>query len=1760
MVLEVGDVQLKASIDRDSLKGDLDGIKGDAESAFSGIESRASEMGGKIASAFSAIGISIGTALSIGASFNAIADQETQLDDLGRAAHLTGDALQEVADSNRDLSMESGQTRDSLNQVSTELGKIAKSPKDIDALTKSVSDFADINRVANTDVAGLDVKIGQVWGEGVPGITKLNEAATGLQSAIGAAADKTLDFTGKWGAYLKQMGTSDTQTAAFGATLNAVGLDGDSAMSEIQRGVAGLATKLGTLETAADKTSKTTKKGVTDVSAATVQAQQELEGITKTFGESGDQIQKDFDTDFTGTFMKLSEKLAASAGDMSAYNESVKLFGKQMTDAMIKAGGAADVWNTALATVNNTAGNTATTQSLLSQRAEELWHKVDQLKQITADLALNLGAKLEPAIGTVLDKVISFGMAIDKIFGGSQNLGQTLQTIFSQFSNMGGLEKFAVVATGITTVLVAIGALTPIVTLLGGAFMAFLSPVTIGIAIIAGIASAFVDWKAAGEDLNGVITFLSDAVTTLWGDLSSGDYSKAFRDLSSDAKTAYDALAIATKEAAQSIWNYFSQIDFKGAITTGINTLINYLNIVWTTGLNIASYIYNSIKNIDWGAIAGDIQTGLSSAMSAIGNILGSPDVTGLVDSIKAAFSNLNIPNIWGGLTSGLSTLSTDVQAAFSKIPWSTITSTISSAFSAGLADLTGLGQTIYDDLNNVHWATLGASIGSTLGGAVQTGVAILSSLGDTIKGYVNNTDWAGTGTSIGDKIKDAIGAVSGWADRAQQGFLIGWDDTGTKVANMIKNGIDTVTNWYESIKKSISDWVNSDAPGQLGKDLGNFLIKGVQNAWSALTGGAGDAAGLWGTIKSVLTEAETWITIGAEGAGKFLQGFTNSILTGLAKAVGDAILAGLAAAFTTINSSIQADFAAVGVNVNPFGNTIAAIRAQQAANTTPVLNPNTGKTEEVPTGASYTSSGKLDYSGVPDGTVVSQGGVMGFINNGQWYAGTPPTETTTPTATTVPTTTTTTTTAATTPSGIDANAFVLQQIQSLGHLTGSLTNDQINTLAQTAVQQGYTANDIIAALNRNIPNYNDVSAAFSPDQAATFLTDFTAAQDKANQAETANYTTNLAAAKANSDAINANDKKTSDDVNTSTNATASKIANMMTGVTTTNSTTAKADNVAQQQAADYAATAIKLGAEVGGKFTTDAGQAVSIGLDSSGKAIADIGEGAKANAVSGGQTLLANTTTGGSKILDAATQGSAKTISSGNTFQDSINAGATTAMNAISKMSDPAQKLIAAGQYVASALVSAGQSLLTMARSAGNGVTNYQNTQALPSWLGSAFAEGTIANKPTPGIFGESGPEALVPLADKKSGWNILKKILPNFGIKVFDEGGVVGSAATPNVPTSTSVDLTLTWDVGKLVATTEQQLTDLKNFFATTWSIIESEGVTAWMTLNTLIQPLVTQLKTTMITSMSSLQNQALASWTALNTGILAIVTALWPTIQPKVIAVHDGIVNSFSEVNSLVTSQMDQMQANVLAELQAIVDGSTPKFTTLNDEITTMNTNVTTVNTSLQALVTLINQLNTMSINVSGSVSMGGGSGGGDMADITAGSSGGSSTQVNGAINGGAGGFTDVTCTGETVIVNPLKYTSPSGQTTYINPETYIDNGGISGAQGGGVNGSDWGGGVGYTGDYGLPSGLQGYAEGGISLGPQVAPVSEGGHPELHLPLTPANVQQYLSGALAPQNGNGGEGDEVHIYIGTEEVTNMVLKRTMRRMKAKGAKFPS
>lgn len=101
----------------------------------------------------------------------------------------------------------------------------------------------------------------------------------------------------------------------------------------------------------------------------------------------------------------------------------------------------------------------------------------------------------------------------------------------------------------------------------------------------------------------------------------------------------------------------------------------------------------------------------------------------------------------------------------------------------------------------------------------------------------------------------------------------------------------------------------------------------------------------------------------------------------------------------------------------------------------------------------------------------------------------------------------------------------------------------------------------------------------------------------------------------------------------------------------------------------------------------------------------------------------------------------------------------------------------------------------------------------------------------------------------------------------------------------------------------------------------------------------------------------------------------------------------------------------------------------------------------------------------------------------------------------------GFVD-SCTN--VSISALKYTNPQGQTYYINPMTYHDTGGVSSYMSSGSSSSSSSSGM-YDPGYQLPAIFSGYAEGGISTSPQVATVSERGHPEIH--LTQKNVDDFF-----------------------------------------------
>lgn len=128
------------------------------------------------------------------------------------------------------------------------------------------------------------------------------------------------------------------------------------------------------------------------------------------------------------------------------------------------------------------------------------------------------------------------------------------------------------------------------------------------------------------------------------------------------------------------------------------------------------------------------------------------------------------------------------------------------------------------------------------------------------------------------------------------------------------------------------------------------------------------------------------------------------------------------------------------------------------------------------------------------------------------------------------------------------------------------------------------------------------------------------------------------------------------------------------------------------------------------------------------------------------------------------------------------------------------------------------------------------------------------------------------------------------------------------------------------------------------------------------------------------------------------------------------------------------------------------------------------------------------------------------------------------------------------GDAVIVNPLKYTNPYGETSYINPMTYIGSGGISNYQSSGSNSN-------YLANSGYSWPSFSYQEGGLARRPQLAKIAERG-PEIVLN---ENITQKIMSAV-----NGGGQTVVQVFLGEKDLTDIIMKRVVKKMANKGAKF--
>jgi hypothetical protein len=199
-------------------------------------------------------------------------------------------------------------------------------------------------------------------------------------------------------------------------------------------------------------------------------------------------------------------------------------------------------------------------------------------------------------------------------------------------------------------------------------------------------------------------------------------------------------------------------------------------------------------------------------------------------------------------------------------------------------------------------------------------------------------------------------------------------------------------------------------------------------------------------------------------------------------------------------------------------------------------------------------------------------------------------------------------------------------------------------------------------------------------------------------------------------------------------------------------------------------------------------------------------------NLKSGGSVVLGNLNTGSSNFLTNSNAGSANVLSSLNTAGSNvktsfgmvaaesnnswktINTDSAVTWDQINKNSYNTSKAASEIQY--KTVVNAANTFnTTVTKQPPKAPDTYVPIELTGGSYGDwrpQFAEGGIVDRPTLGLFGEAGREAFVPLDDKQAGWNILSQILPEFGIKPFAAGGIVGGVglAYSNSPT---VNITL-------------------------------------------------------------------------------------------------------------------------------------------------------------------------------------------------------------------------------------------------------------------------------------------------------------------------------------------------------------------------------
>jgi len=1266
--------------------------------------------------------------------------------------------------------------------------------------------------------------------------------------------------------------------------------------------------------------------------------------------------------------------------------------------------------------------------------------------------------------------------------------------------------------------------------------------------------------KIKGVNWSGLGSYVTKGIKAAWNELSGlgGQLLGWLKGI--DWGSVGSSVAAGFVGLGTWIYDAITGVDFSGIAST----IIGYMGAAKDYMVSLGTTLYDAIVGVDWGSIGGKVLASLSSVGTRISEILSGINFGDVANTLKTAFNDA---------VDNLSAIGEKISALFAKIDFNGIKTSLVNAFNSAVESLSNIGGQIFDYLDKVEWSDIGVSIAD----GVKTCIKGLGNVAEDIGNLFEKHSWDSVGSGIGEKISAGIGKIKDYASKIVSGIresLPKLEAFGEEAGGKIRDAFGKIKDYASKIVTGLYDglkaWVVS------GKDLenvGRLIIDGIAAgiAGIAWVGSKVAESMIWLFSWENIKGALDFVALGLLAIGDIATGMMQEAgVIGLK--IGGAIAGGIADAMDAVN------FDVAGININ-LGEYTSGLRGiEQMASERKLAAETLSGVNVVSKEPAAKKTSTISGAGAKTQTIDDKGNILenGIPTGNNIFNAEP-------------------SSGSTTKSGLGP-AYSIGAGGSISTKSGQASVSKVTyggktytptEFAKALASEGYNSNEIYAVLQDIKANTKRAEGGQSWGYSASAVEEAiqpildankkAAEQNKVSANEVNSIykagATNVIGLNLNAATKNIQSEKVAIEKNaeiTKASANAWKLAtgqaeqlwkNAVSGAASVTTQAAKTVESILVGSSQTAANAIRIGSEVAANFTTQGAQAVKIGLDASGREIAVIGQVAQARFTQAGGELY-------SKVQVAGSDFQSKTGAAGTDLQSKLSTGANSIGNAANMVGQAASKLLGfdAGALWKSTMGTLSGSGSTTKTASPTGKTAAPTTTGGFSdpWMNagkgvnpSGYAAGTETSGPELALIGEAGKEFVIPTKTKR--WDLLLAAMRSYGIRGMAEGGSAGAGGSEAVDADKMQAYFGITGLASMSKQVKKIISDLKDFFRISWSIIKAEGSTYWRQINQIITNEVTLTRDGAWQAALDIRNTWISANAAILTDAKASWAGMWPSMEPGITGLKQSLISAFQEANSGVKSAIDSMVLNGESSLQAFAANWSSVWSQMLTDLSNAQSQISSAITSIAAELAKIN------VNVS--ISGGGGSGGGGGG---AGGSGGGVTDgvFGGWLDptgdwsdlGGGGGANNVvvnTNGGPCAVGTNCKSGCPDFQTEVnasIMPgdDRYAALHPTASGGGGGMAAAN----PGYT----LPAIFR--ARGGLVNKPELDVIADQG-PEIILPAKLTRMFTSLADAGLGQVSGGSSKNLIiedhtvhHWYMDGKEVTNQVMKGTARQLRLKGA----